>query len=174
MRVVNAANVQVGALRPAAAGATSLTVTGLTNGTAVRFQVQATNAAGTGALSALSTAVTPRTVPSAPVIGIATRGNASALVRWTAPANGGSAITGYSVRVVNAANVQVGALRPAAAGATSLTVTGLVNGTAVRFAVRATNVAGPGLSRHCPRRSPQGRCLVHRSSAPPRRVLPAG
>jgi titin len=146
VRVVNAATLaQVGALRPAAAGATSLNVTGLVNGTAVRFQVQATNAAGTGAFSALSAAVTPRTVPGAPLIGTPTRGNASALVRWTAPDNGGSAITGYSVRVANAAtNAQIGVLRPAAAGTTSLTVTGLVNGTAYSFQVRATNAVGTG------------------------------
>jgi hypothetical protein len=146
VRVVNAAtNVQVGALRPAAAAATSLTVTGLANGTAVAFQVQASNAVGAGAFSALSAAVTPApTVPGAPRIGVATRGNASALVRWTAPANGGSPITGFLVRVFNAANVQVGALRPAPAGTTSLTVTGLVNGTAVRFQVRARNAVGIG------------------------------
>ena len=85
------------------------------------------------------------TVPGVPVIGTATAANASAVARWTAPADaGGSAITGYSVRVVNAANVQVGALRTAAAGATSLTVTGLTTRTAVRFQVRANNAVGSG------------------------------
>ena len=84
------------------------------------------------------------TVPKAPTIGIPTRGNASALVRWTPPSNGGSAITGYLVRVVNTANAQVGALRPATAGATSLRVTGLVNGTPVRFQVKARNAVGTG------------------------------
>jgi hypothetical protein len=59
VRVVNAANVQVGALRTAAAGATSLTVTGLTTGTAVSFQVRANNAVGSGSYSSLSNAVTP-------------------------------------------------------------------------------------------------------------------
>ena len=58
--MVNAAtSVQVGALRPAAAGATSLTVTGLTNGTGYTFQVLATNAVGPGAHSAMSNVVTP-------------------------------------------------------------------------------------------------------------------
>ncbi len=146
IRVIDAADTQVGALRPAAAGTTSLVVTGLTNGQAYRFSVTATNAIGNSPPSALSAAVTPVapvTVPGAPVIGLATRGNASATVRWTAPAsNGGSAITGYSVRVVNAAGTQVGALRPAGATATTLVVTGLTNGQAYRFSVTATNAVG--------------------------------
>jgi hypothetical protein len=133
--------------------ATTATVTGLTNTHNYRLQVLAYNGIGTGTLSAPSNAVTPTaptpppptaTVPKAPTIGTPTRGNASALVRWTSPPNGGSAITGYWVRVVNAANAQVGALRPATAGATSLRVTGLVNGTAVRFQVKARNAVGTG------------------------------
>ena len=85
------------------------------------------------------------TAPGAPTIGSATAGNASATVRWTAPgSNGGGAITGYQVRVVNGAGTQVGALRQAGAAATSLVVTGLTNGTAYRFQVAATNSAGTG------------------------------
>jgi hypothetical protein len=54
-------------------------------------------------------------------------------------------ITGYSVRVVNAAtSQQVGTPRPAAGGATSLTVTGLANGTDYAFQVVAANAVGPG------------------------------
>jgi alpha-tubulin suppressor-like RCC1 family protein len=146
VRVVTAAapTVQVGALRPLAGAGTSLNVTGLTNGTAYRFQVQSTNAVGTGAFSGLSVAVTPATAPATPVIGLATPFNLSALVRWTAPANGGSAITGYSVRVVNAAGTQIGTLRAAAATATNLTVTGLTNGVGYRFQVQATNPVATG------------------------------
>lgn len=85
------------------------------------------------------------TVPSAPTIGTATAGNASATVSWTAPGStGGGPVTGYQVRVVNGAGSQVGALRNAAADATSLLVTGLTNGTVYRFQVAATNSAGTG------------------------------
>jgi len=83
--------------------------------------------------------------PGAPTIGTPTAGNASATVRWTAPTNtGGSAITGYQVRVLDATDSQVGVLRPATATATSLVVTGLTNGSPYRFQVAATNSDGPG------------------------------
>ena len=113
VRVVDTAtNAQVGALRSAGAAGTSLVVNGLTNGTSYQFQVQGVNAVGAGPFSALSNAVTPAapTVPGGPTIGTATAANASANVRWTPPAsNGGSPITGYEVRVVNAAtNAQLG------------------------------------------------------------------
>ncbi|HET9873532.1 MAG TPA: Ig-like domain-containing protein [Propionibacteriaceae bacterium] len=68
VKVINAAGTQVGALRSASADATSLEVTGLTNGQTYRFQVAATNAVGTSAFSALSNAVTPRTEFTAPTV----------------------------------------------------------------------------------------------------------
>src|SRR5262249_15265010 len=89
--------------------------------------------------------VPPPTAPGAPAIGAASFGNASATVQWTPPAdNGGSAIPGYLVRVVDTAGNQVGALRPAAATATSLTATGLANGSSYRFQVAAANAVGTG------------------------------
>ena len=73
-------------------------VTGLTNGTAYTFTVAAINAAGTGADSTASAAVTPRRVPGAPTAVAGTAGNGQVALTWTAPAsNGGSAITGYRV-----------------------------------------------------------------------------
>jgi hypothetical protein len=82
--------------------------------------------------------------PGAPTIGNATAGNMSATVRWTAPGNtGGSAIAGYKIQVLDAANAQVGALRAASPTATSM-VTGLAKGVAVHFVVTAINNAGAG------------------------------
>jgi len=82
--------------------------------------------------------------PGAPPIGTATAGNGSAVVRWRVPADNGSAILGYEVRALNAANAQVGAARLVAPGATSATVFGLVNGTKYRLQVRARNARGTG------------------------------
>ena len=81
---------------------TGTTVTGLTNGTAYNFRVQAVNAAGAGALSTQSNGVTPATVPGAPVILAPTQGPAggtlTAVANWAAPAvTGGAAITNYRV-----------------------------------------------------------------------------
>ena len=73
----------------------------------------------------------------------ATAGNAPATVSWTAPSNGGSPITGYTV------TPYVGPTRrprpPSRhAPATSTTITGLTNGTAYTFTVTATNAIGSG------------------------------
>ena len=82
---------------------------------------------------------TSATVPGAPTSVVATAGNASASVTFAAPAsNGGSAITGYTVTSSPAGGVD------ASAGSTSLTraITGLTNGTAYTFTVKASNSIG--------------------------------
>jgi hypothetical protein len=122
------------------AGTTGLShlVTGLANGTAYTFTVTATNGI-VGSPSAASGAVTPGTVPGAPVIGAATAGNGQATVTFTAPgSDGGSAITGYTVTSNPAGGVDSNA------GTTGLShlVTGLTNGTSYTFTVTATNAAG--------------------------------
>jgi hypothetical protein len=141
----NPAGVQVGALRTAPASATSLVVTGLTNGSQYRFQVLASNALGDSPFSALSNTVSPTTatVPGAPTIGTATAGNASATVRWTAPAsNGGSAITGYTVRAF--AGTVLARTQAVTGNVGTVVVTGLTNGTAYTFDVAAVNAVGTG------------------------------
>ena len=80
------------------ATATSVTVTGLSNGTAYTFAVRAVNTAGAGAASASAT-VTPADVkpgqPAKPTAEAA--GDGGILIRWQAPENRGSAITQYSL-----------------------------------------------------------------------------
>ncbi|WP_258064393.1 peroxidase family protein [Arthrobacter sp. ZGTC131] len=147
VRVVNAAGDQVGAIRTADAGTTSLVVNGLTNGTAYRFQIAAENAIGTSAFSALSSPVTPSApvFAGAPAIGTATAGNAQATVRWTAPAavTNATAVTQYRVRIF--VGTAATATREVIVGnLTNTVVTGLINGTGYTFDVSAINSAGTG------------------------------
>ena len=149
--VLDGSNVQVGALRLAAAGATNLGVSGLVNGTRYKFQVRARNALGVSAWSALSNTVIPMTTPGAPVIGVASSGVAggsvNATARWTPPASsGGAAIRGYVVTALRLSATgavlrqTTSALQ--SAGARSITMT-LPSGS-YRFVVQARNVMGLG------------------------------
>ena len=126
--------------------ATSTTVGGLTNGTAYTFTVTATNAIGTGSPSAPSSAVTPSTptAPAAPTGVVATAGNASASVSWTAPSTGGSPLTSYTVTPFVGSTPQTPVTVSGNPPATSMTVGGLTNGTAYTFTVTATNAIGTG------------------------------
>ena len=127
----------------AASTALNCTAGGLTNGVAYYFRVAAVNAAGTGAASASSAAATPSGVPGAPNAPGATAGDTNSILTWTAPSDGGSAITAYAVQ-----RSLFGGAFTSQPGCTGLgavltcTATGLNNGTSVRFRVAAINAAG--------------------------------
>ena len=63
---------------------------------------------------------------------------------WTAPSDGGSAITGYTVTPYIGTTAQTPTTVTGNPPATSTTVTGLTNGTAYTFTVSATNAVGTG------------------------------
>ena len=113
----------------------SCVVEGLENGTAYRFSVTATNAAGTGA-PGVSGDVTPAAAPDPPTAVAAGREDGSARVSWDAPNDNGAPVLRYDV-----------VSSPGGAGChsngdTSCVVYGLENGTAYSFTVTATNTAG--------------------------------
>ena len=125
----------------------SLTITGLTNGTAYVIRVYARNAIGYGALPSDNSApVTPATVPGSPTGVAAVRGNSSLAVTWTAPAsNGGSAITDYLVKYSSNSGATFTTFVRSASTVPSVTVTGLTNGTPYVFKVIAKNAVGISL-----------------------------
>ena len=126
----------------ASAGATSLALTGLTTQPHT-FTVTAVNAAGAGTPSAHSSAVTPAspTPPAAPVMGRPDLGSSAVRVKWVAPSrNGGSPVTGYTVRVYRGTTP----VTTVTTTATETLVKGLTNGTAYSFTVAARNAVGTG------------------------------
>jgi uncharacterized repeat protein (TIGR01451 family) len=128
---------------------TSALITGLPLGTPVQFLVAGTNSFGTSQFSVASapfTAFIP-TPPSQPTGVVATAGNKSAQVAWSAPSsNGGLPITGYTViaqlctgnPLTCSDSLQV----TAGANSTGVNFTGLTNGSTYAFQVIATNAAG--------------------------------
>jgi fibronectin type 3 domain-containing protein len=123
--------------------ATSEVVTGLTNGAIYTFKVVAFNANGSGPPSAPGGATTIG-APGVPTAVTAAPGNGQAVVKWTAPASNGLAITGYTVTPFIGGIAQ--SPRVFNSAATTETVTGLTNGTTFTFKVTARTVFTNGLA----------------------------
>jgi titin len=118
----------------------------LTNGTTYNVQIRAINSAGAGNAS-LTTTATPVTVPTAPLSVVATPGNASITLNWTAPAsNGGTAITDYEVEYSTNGGSTWFSFINGTSTATSASVTSLTNGTSYTFRVSAVNNVGMGVA----------------------------
>lgn len=122
--------------------ATQCTVENLEPGTEYRFTVTAVNGVGPGEPSAASAPVTPDTVPetmTAPVVAADDHQDRDGQLRlsWTAPPNQGSTITGYQLESRPSTS-----LRTAGPNETTVTWTGLQNGTDYSFRIRAVNARG--------------------------------
>lgn len=124
------------------------TVSGLVNGVTYQFEVSATNAQGTSALSAPSNSVVPLaiTVPGAPTGAAAQAADSQATVAWTAPLNNGNAnITSYTVTAWINGVPTATSVTTSNGTTTSALVNGLTNGTTYTFTVHATNIKGAGI-----------------------------
>ena len=125
------------------AATTTHTVTGLENGTAYSFRLRAMNASGNGAESNEATA-TPVAVPAKPAGFSATPGDGQISLQWTTPNN--ATITGwqYHYRTEGGGYGPWTGIPGSSATTTAHTVTGLENGTAYTFKLRAINTSGNG------------------------------
>jgi hypothetical protein len=121
-------------------------VSNLLNGVAYRFSVSASNLVGSSPASALSAAITPRTVPGAPrSVAVSFPLVGKAKVTWLAPSsNGGASITKYQVRFKDTVTKAYTAWANAASG--SYTKAGLIKNRSYIAYVRAVNIAGVGSS----------------------------
>ena len=136
---------------------TPITVTGLSNGIAYTCTVKAGSNQGDSAASASSSAATPSAVPDTLSTPSASAGDAQATITWTpltatagsavdadVADDGGTAVTGYTVSIVNSATGTEVTTLSALSTDNSGTVTGLTNGTAYKAKIRAANANGNG------------------------------
>jgi uncharacterized repeat protein (TIGR02543 family) len=116
------------------------TFTGLTIGQAYTFTVTATNAIGTSVSSSASAPVTPTAPPSAPLHVTAVASSGAATISFDTPTStGGTPITGY---IVIPSPTPVGGPTSFTTSGSPLVISGLTNGTAYTFTVKAVNAAG--------------------------------
>ncbi|MGI0132672.1 MAG: fibronectin type III domain-containing protein [Thermoplasmata archaeon] len=123
--------------------ATTTSVSGLTNGVTVYFEVRALSAAGVS-LDSSAVAATPASVPYPPTATVALAiATDRVAVAWAPPVNtGGLTITSYTVQY---ATTSTGTWTNLSAGsALNATVTGLASGTTYYFRVVAVNGVGSG------------------------------
>ena len=119
---------------------TSLSITGLTNGTEYEVQVRARNSVGPGPWS-FSSRDTPMAAPSRPAAPTLTPGDGRLEASWSAPADNGAPIIDYDVRHRPSGGAWTEMVGRAT---TSVSITGLTNGTVHEVQVRARNSVGPG------------------------------
>ena len=123
---------------------TSYSMAGLTNGTTYRFRVDAVYPGGVVASLVGTDDVIPYGLPDDPVAGTPVAGNSSVELSWTAPATNGRDISGYVITISPAPTA--GQPAEVSGTSTSVTLTGLANGTEYSFVVAAKNLRGTGLA----------------------------
>ena len=133
-----------------------ITVTSLTNGVATTCTVTTGSNVGDSSASAASSSVTPSTTPDQMAAPSVSARDASVVVSWTSVIattdsgvsdtiidDGGNAVTGYAISITDASTNSEVTTETASASDSTITITGLSNGTAYKSRVRASNGNGP-------------------------------
>src|SRR5450631_3423812 len=145
--------------------ATSFTDTGLTNATTYYYKVAAVNAVGTSPSSGEASATPQATAPSAPLTLVASGGNASVALSWSAPTtDGGSGLTGYNVYRGTSAGGESATAVATNVIVTSFTDTAVTNGATYYYKVAAVNAVGTSPQSNEANATPQQAATV--ASAP--------
>lgn len=123
-------------------------ISGITPGKYYIYRVTANTAIDWSPPSASTTPVVVPTAPSSPTGLTATASTGGATVSWTAPSDGGSPITSYSIEAANKSVTPrewkpVATASPQPGTAQSLLVTDLSSGVRYVFRVTARNALGP-------------------------------
>jgi outer membrane protein assembly factor BamB len=134
---------------PIVSGLTGTTYadTGLANGTTYYYEVKASNAGGSSGFSAEASAtpVAPPTVPGAPALTASSARGKGVVLSWSAPPNGGSAITSYTLYRSTSAGAEVPYVSVRCSASTcTYTDTNTKHGTLYDYQVAAVNAVGTG------------------------------
>ncbi len=124
------------------AATTAQRITGLANGTAHVFKLRAVNASGLGAESDEVTAK-PLALPEKPTGLTATPGDGQVLLKWADLGDPTVTVWQYSIGTAEGFGAWTD-IAGSNAATTAHQVTGLANGTAHVFKLRAVNASGPG------------------------------
>ncbi|HEY8109540.1 MAG TPA: fibronectin type III domain-containing protein, partial [Candidatus Nitrosotenuis sp.] len=132
-----------------ASASTTYSHTGLTSGTAYTYKISAINAIGTGnASSEVSATPTttsqPSTAPGTPSLSATAVSATQVNLSWSAPSNGGSAITGYKIEYKSGSGSYSVLVANTASASTTYSHTGLTSGTAYTYKISAINSIGTG------------------------------
>lgn len=122
-----------------------ITVTGMARGSTSQVTVEATRAGYPDGSSTFTCTSSPAAPPSAPLAVTVKEELAQLSVGWAPPTDdGGSAVTGYTVRVADAGGTPIPGATCASASVTYCTVSGLTAGVPYLVEVLATNAIGDG------------------------------